>query len=198
MKKIAITGGIGSGKSLAGKYLSEQGYEVFSCDEIYAELIKSPAYILLIGQAFPDVIDNGEINRKKLSEKVFSCKENKARLDNIAHPLIMQTLFEKMDNAKGDLVFAEVPLLFENNYQNLFDHSLVILRNLENRIQAIMQRSDLTKEECLQRIATQFDYDTAFQNGRFPKNCSIIINDLDMQNLKEKILLFIDTVKHNS
>lgn len=198
MKKIAITGGIGSGKSLAGKYISEQGYDVFSCDEIYAELICDPNYINKIKEVFPSAVEYGKINRKKLGELVFNSKDNKTLLDSIAHPLIMQTLEKQMNDTKGDLVFAEVPLLFENNFQENFDYVIVILRDLEKRILAVMQRNTLTRGDCLKRIAAQFDYDTANEKGAFPKNCILIENNLDQAKLKEKILSTLEIVKHKS
>ena len=154
MKKIAITGGIGSGKSLAGKYIKEYGYDVFSCDEIYAEMINDITYIKKIKAAFPSAVENDKINKVKLSELVFNSKEQKARLDSIAHPLIMQSLDEKMNNSKGEFVFAEVPLLFENNFQNKFDCVIVILRDLETRIASIMQRNSISRAESIKRISS--------------------------------------------
>ena len=69
MKKIAITGGIGSGKSLVGSYLKKQGYPVFSCDEIYKEIFDTNEYVQLIERAFPSTVKDGKIDRKILSQE---------------------------------------------------------------------------------------------------------------------------------
>ena len=187
MKKlIAITGGIGSGKSSASRFLLEMGYPVFSCDEIYREVILSPSYIQKIASLFPECVVDGNIDKKILAEIVFSDEEKLALLNGIAHPLIMDALFKKMQACKEDIVFAEVPLLFEGNYENKFDSVIVIIRDIEMRIRSIMVRDGITKEEALNRIAVQFDYENS--NGRF-KNCNAILieNNGTIEELKIKI-----------
>ena len=82
--KIAVTGGIGSGKSLALRYISQMGYPVFSCDEIYKEVIQSPAYIKQIALLFPNVIANGKIARDRLAKLIFEDSENREKINNIA------------------------------------------------------------------------------------------------------------------
>ena len=187
MKKlIAITGGIGSGKSSAAQFLLEMGYPVFSCDEIYREVILSSSYIQKIASLFPECVVDGNIDKKILAKIVFSDEEKLALLNGIAHPLIMDALFKKMQACKEDIVFAEVPLLFEGNYENKFDSVIVIIRDIEMRIRSIMVRDGITKEEALNRIAVQFDYENS--NGRF-KNCNAILieNNGTIEELKIKI-----------
>ena len=71
-KKIAVTGGIGSGKSTVLTLLKNLGYPVFSCDEIYREITESQAYVKEIETLFPSCVENGTINRKALAEIVFN------------------------------------------------------------------------------------------------------------------------------
>ena len=163
--KIAITGGIGSGKSLVGQYLKAKGYPVFSCDEIYKEVITLPVYIKKIGEAFPDCIQNEGIDRKILAKIVFDNKEKLRLLNSIAHPLIMEKLFEYMNNSQNELVFAEVPLLFEGNHESSFDKVIVITREQESRIQSIMERDSISREEALKRMQVQFDYSKLKNNA---------------------------------
>ena len=187
MKKIiAITGGIGSGKSSVAKFLSEMGYPVFSCDEIYQEVILSLDYIEKVTNLFPECIVNGRIDKKILAQIVFTDKSKLTRLNGIAHPLIMEKLFEKMYNCNQELVFAEVPLLFEGNYEDKFDSVIVIMRNKEKRIQSIISRDGITREQALNRINAQFDYDNS--NERF-KNCNAILieNNGTIEELKTQI-----------
>ena len=187
MKKIiAITGGIGSGKSSAAKFLSEMGYPVFSCDQIYQEVILSLDYIEKVTNLFPECIVNGRIDKKILAQIVFTDKSKLTRLNGIAHPLIMEKLFEKMYNCNQELVFAEVPLLFEGNYEDKFDSVIVIMRNKEKRIQSIISRDGITREQALDRINAQFDYDNS--NERF-KNCNAILieNNGTIEELKTQI-----------
>ena len=71
-KKIAITGGIGSGKSTVARIIKERGFPVFSCDEIYKDVIKSAEYIEKIAQIFPNAVKNNIIDRQTLAKIVFS------------------------------------------------------------------------------------------------------------------------------
>ena len=76
VKKIAITGGIGSGKSLVLECIKELGYPVFSCDMIYKELLQTPKFARKIAELFPSCVKNNEIDRKELGNIVFNNKEN--------------------------------------------------------------------------------------------------------------------------
>ncbi len=190
-KRIAITGGIGSGKSTIVALLRKMNYAVFSCDEIYEDIIQSEAYIQKIQRLFPTVVKNGVIDKQRLAETVFADAENRKKLNEIAHPLIMQTLFEKMDEREG-LVFAEVPLLFEGQYQSQFDGIIVVTRDREKRIEAIMTRDGISKTQARQRIMAQFDYDSPLAKEIFTKNQTFLLdNNLSQDDLKKKVLKFL-------
>ncbi len=185
MKKIAITGGIGSGKSTVSAYIKEQGYPVFSCDEIYKEVITTPTYVNAIQKVFPNVIHNGEIDRKRLSEQVFTDEKKRLRLNAVAHPLIMQRLMEKMQACTSELIFAEVPLLFEGGYQNLFDQIIIVKRSVEQRIQSVCERDGLTREQAQMRMCAQIDYDgEQMHKLEQMSNVFILQNDKDVSHLK--------------
>ena len=81
MKKIAITGGIGSGKSTVIELIKDQGFPVFSCDEIYKEIIVSKEYIQKIQENFPTAVKNGLIDKQILSTR-YSPNYEKAFLEN--------------------------------------------------------------------------------------------------------------------
>lgn len=176
-KKIAVTGGIGSGKTLFCNILKDLGYEVFSCDEIYRELMQEEAYLALLKAQFPDCFLSGSLDKKRLAERVFSNREDKRTLEALAHPVIMQRLLTKMEGK--EISFAEVPLLFEGGLEGLFDYVIAIVRNKEERVKAVMERSRLTKEEILSRMENQFDPTLLSQ-----KNCLIVENDGSEEELK--------------
>lgn len=191
-KKIAVTGGIGSGKSTVLREISKMGYPVFSCDEIYKEIIVSKPYIEQIRENFPQCIKEEAIDRKILSEIVFENETARGILNNIAHPLIMQRLLQQMDECSSDLVFAEVPLLFEGNYESLFDGVIVILRNIKERVEALIKRDNTSEEKIKNRIKTQFDYFSEQATLRY-ENCNAytLRNDRKIEDLTKEIFQII-------
>ena len=174
-KLIAITGGIGSGKSEALKILKDCGYNVLSCDDFtplaYADREIKRFLINTFGTdkkegikkiAFTDPIKYGEL-KAVVTEKVFELTIERA----------LKT---------GGTVFVEVPLLFECGYQDAFDKVIIIKRNLSDRITAVMRRSALTKEEVEKRIAAQFDYDNNDLSDYI-----IVSNDKSLDDLKRSL-----------
>ena len=179
-KKIAVTGGIGSGKSLFCDILKGMGYAVFSCDEIYARMLQEEEYLSLLRARFPDCFSGGTLDKKRLAERTFSCCEDREALEALAHPMIMQRLLREMEG--NELAFAEVPLLFEGGYEGLFDCVVALMRNKEERVKAVKNRSGLTEGEVLSRMESQFD--PALLSS---KNCLIVENNGTQEDLKQKV-----------
>lgn len=187
-KKVAITGGIGSGKSTVVDIIKELGFPIFSCDEIYSEIINSKEYIKKVKDLFPSVIENNQISRIKLAEIVFSNNKNRETLNAIAHPLIMKELDNRMNSCKENLVFAEVPLLFEGGYESKFDDIIVVIRDLNERISAICQRDNTTIKHAKKRIEAQFDYQSQEGQEKIKKcNAILLENNNDIPQLKTTI-----------
>ncbi len=195
-KKIAITGGIGSGKSIALEYIRKLGYPAFSCDTIYRDIIESPTYIKKISEIFPNCVINGRVDRARLSKKIFQDEQSRERLNAISHPLIMKKLNENMQTCISDLVFAEVPLLFEGNYQDQFDYIFVLLRKEKNRISSLILRDGQTEKGIKRKMATQFDYSSQKALELYEKeNVFLIYNDSTVENLEIRLRQAINYVK---
>lgn len=196
-KRIAVSGGIGAGKSTVIKLIKDEGYSVFSCDEIYKEILLDKEYVKIINETFEGVVKNGEIDKRALANIVFNDGSARETLDALSHPRIMSRLLDKMENCEEDLVFAEVPLLFEGGYENLFDGIIVVIRNQEERIHAVEQRDKTAKADVLARIATQFDYEAKEnQNKLNAPNVCIIKNEDTLDNLKSKLLKCLNFFKN--
>ena len=187
-KKIAITGGIGSGKSTVSNILRDKGYPVYSCDEIYAELTSSKTYINEIAKAFPSVVTQGKIDKKSLAEIIFTNAQERIRLNKIAHPLVMKTLLERMNENQSNVIFAEVPLLLEGNFEDLFDQTIVVLRNREQRISSVCARDGISPEKAMERLNAQFNYDDIQSKNRLQKIGAIVIeNRGDFSSLEHSV-----------
>ena len=187
--KIAITGGIGSGKSAVCRILKERGYPVFSCDEINRALLSERSYLEGLCRLFPACVKDGKLNKTALAALVFSDKESLKTLNSYAHPRISERLRREMEGAEKTC-FAEVPLLFESGMTDLFDGIIVVLRNKEERIRAVVARDGLTAERAEARMKQQFDYD-----GTLPDGCLVIENDGDEAALREKVDEVLEALK---
>lgn len=187
--KIAITGGIGSGKSAVCRILKERGYPVFSCDEINRTLLSEKSYLDGLCALFPACVKDGKLNKAALSALVFSDKEALKTLNAYAHPRIAERLRRDMEGAEKTC-FAEVPLLFESGMTKRFDCAIVVLRNKEERIRAVVTRDGLTAEQAEARMKQQFDYD-----GPLPDGCLAIENDNDETALCKKVDDVLEALK---
>lgn len=160
-KKIAVTGGIGSGKSTVMKIIAGKGYPIFSCDEIYSQLTSDSDFLNILRHSFGDILkSDGTLDRKKLSEIVFNNPAKLAELDKITHPAIYKEMFRMADEA-GGICFCEVPLLFESGAESLFDGVIIVMRNEEQRIKSVTARDKLPEQDVKKRISNQFDYNSA-------------------------------------
>ena len=192
--KIAVTGGIGSGKSQVLAYLKEKAYPVFSCDEINAELWQDDKYLKKLQEFFPDCVQDGKIDKDRLKEMVFSSKESRRILEKISHPLILEKLFSYMDGQKT-VSFAEVPLLFEAGLEDKFDKVIVVMRDLQDRKRAIILRDDCDETLADLKIKSQFSYEKAYREGYFSnEKFYLIFNDGSLDDLRKKIDFFLQQI----
>ncbi len=182
-KKIALTGGIGSGKSVALALLGKWGYPVFSCDEIYAELCGDEEFLRGLSALFPFAVRENALDRAALSAVIFSDGEARKKLDAYTHPRIMRRLLAQME--AYPLSFAEVPLLFEGGYEGLFDGVIVLQRDKAARIAAVMKRSGLSEAETSARIDSQFRYE------QLPADCFVLPNNGSKEELSQALLQIV-------
>ncbi len=147
---IAITGGIGSGKSTVLDILKTFGANVLSADEINHEIMKSPEYIKKIAKNFKGVVKDDAIDRVALGKIIFSDSKQMRKLNDIAHPEIRAEITRRL-NEINDTVFVEIPLLVESNMQDSFDRIWLVRASKELRLKRITKR-DLLSQEYAQKI----------------------------------------------
>ena len=186
--RVAITGGIGSGKSAVSKIIENLGYPVFSCDKIYADLFKEERFIEGLKKLFPEAIKNKQIDKAKLAQIVFANEQEREKLNAYSHPIILKRLEEKMNNCASTLVFAEVPLLFEGGFEEQFNKILVVTRSMKERIQAVQERDGLSVDQIKSRMQAQVDYDSKEMKRQLqnPKIFIIENSGISMGGLQEK------------
>ena len=194
MKKnnlIALTGGIGSGKSQALSILKNLGEKTLNCDGETDKLYKNRKVIKQLAKIFPHAVRGKvfkRIDKPTVAKTVFSDKQKLKELTALLTPLILQRTLAKAKRL-GGRVFIEVPLLFECNAQDEFYRVVVIKRDLNNRISSVISRSNITKEQVLERINAQVDYD-----GMDLSPYTVIQNDGTPEQLQKALIDFLQTL----
>ena len=156
---IGITGGIGSGKSIATRIFHTMGYPVFYSDNeakklmVHDESIKKEIVNIFGKKAYI----NNELNRKLLAEKVFKNPELKEKINQVIHPAVRQKFneFEKSFDNKTP-VFNEAAILFETGAYKNFKHIILVTADQEIRIERILKRDNTTTSEIKSRMMNQW------------------------------------------
>ena len=157
---IGITGGIASGKSNVCKVIKELGYPVIDCDEITRRNyeINGKIYKVVLerfGNEF--LLDDGNINRKKLGKLVFTNSSAKMLLNSITHPIIKQELLTEIAKYSDGLVFVEIPLLYEAKFETLCDKIICVFLSQKYQVERLMEREGIDEDYALQKIHSQMD-----------------------------------------
>ena len=181
MKKIiAITGGYASGKTEILRVAKQIGFATFSCDEISKELQQETFYKNLLKEKFgEEIFENGVLNTKKLASIVFEDLILLNALNEIAHAQIEKRLFEKIEATKSDIIFVEVPLLFECNMQSKFWKNILVVADFDARIERGQKRDNNTKQDVLQRINCQMS-----DKEKIALSDYVVYNNGDLNKLK--------------
>lgn len=148
--RIAVIGGIGSGKSEVMKIAKERGFFCLSADEINAELLKTPSYIQKIATLFPSVVSNGVVDKGALAKIVFSDRDERKKLNALAHPEIMRVISE----CKESPLVVELPLFIEGG-DEAFDEIVYIRAPLFKRISRLKKGRGMSVKQAVSRIRSQ-------------------------------------------
>ena len=155
---IAITGGIGCGKSIVSLILKEMGYEVYDCDWKAKYLMdNSPTIKDCLKSTFGnDIIIDGTINRIKLANIVFNNKEKLVKLNNIVHSSVKEDLISwKLENSHNKLLFVETAILYQSGLDKVVDEVWEVNAPIEIRVERVMKRNNISRQDVLSRIESQ-------------------------------------------
>ncbi len=196
MKKliIGITGGIGSGKSTVANFYKSLGYPVLKADDIAKKIMVDDNKIVssIKKQFGVNSYSGYKLNRKYLAKKVFGHPENLAKLNKIVHPKTIAEIKKEAENylKKNDMVFVEAAILFEANWEYLFDYIILIVSDENTRIKRIIDRDNTNVNDVKSRIMHQLP-----DNIKQSKADFIIVNDTSLKELKEKSRFIVSVIK---
>lgn len=193
-KKIAVTGGIGSGKSTLMRAFADLGEACFSADAIYRELCEDEEFVKDISAAVgvkPITVDGKlRLNKDEISKSVFADGEILKKLNSATHCRVMTEL-ELRVKAAGKTAYCEVPLLYEGGYEKRFDYVIVVRRDDAERIAAVAARDGKTPEQVAAIIKNQFDYSKIKKD----EHTIIVDNDGDGETLYGKAKMLVDRLR---
>ena len=200
MKKVVIglTGGIGTGKSTVSQILKEKNFPVIDLDIISHEVIKFPKVVEKIVENFgKEVLEynntgNWIISREKLGRVIFGNREKRLILNSIMHPEILRIMREKILECKKEnkIIFVEIQLLFEVQWEKEFDYILLVSAEKETQIKRILFRDNRSKEEALSIINSQMSLDEKKKRSDY-----VIENDGNIQDLEKKVDDFLKKIE---
>ena len=161
-QKIGLTGGIGSGKTTAARHFAALGARVYHADEVSRRALDpcSDCYGKVIAEFGMDVVqDDGTIDRRRLGEIVFADEGKRRALNEIIHPYVINELLSGAErdlrNDPNGIAVFEVPLLFESGMDSQMDANILVTCEEETRIQRVMERDELLREQVLARMRAQ-------------------------------------------
>lgn len=181
--RIAIIGGMGSGKSEVLKVAREMGIFCLSADEINNELLQSDEYIAQIQAKFPTCVEDGVVNKKQLASIIFADDDKRKLLNSIAHPQIMQKIAECTHSP----LVCELPLFIEGG-DTSFDEVILVTTSLFKRVNRLKNRG-FNYKTALARIRRQAS------NSMLKKYATVVIkNNGSIEKLRDKARVVLDAI----
>lgn len=186
--KIAITGGIGSGKSYVCQRLDDFGIKVYDCDAAAKRLMRSNADLkrklqALVGR---DVYtEHGELNKPVLAQFLLASDENRQSVNDVVHPAVAR------DFEQSDYSWLESAILFDSRFveRTHFDYIVCVSAPERIRLERVMKRDGISCEKAQQWLDNQMS-----QNRVEELSDYVIIND-GKKDLKEQITLLLKNIK---
>ncbi|MCB5252563.1 MAG: dephospho-CoA kinase [Candidatus Cloacimonadaceae bacterium] len=186
--KIAITGNIGSGKSSFCNFLKQFGHQVLSADEIASEILLNLAE--LWHKRWGDkVFHDGIVDKEAIADIVFQDPRELDYLNSEIHPRVMQRFAEESDKSDEDMLFFEIPLLFEAKLESHFDYLVLVTAPREIVLKRLQQRNPGQLENLRLRLDSQIP--DAEKAARVDL---VIDNSQDLMHLKAEAQKLIESI----
>ena len=187
--KVALTGGIASGKSKVSALLEGHGCLIIDLDVIAREVVEPGTDGLkeLVENFGNSILSNdGTLNRKYLRDQLFKKGRNRALIEQVLHPKILQKMKATMDACTQGIVIVVVPLLVEKNLWKPFDRAIVVDCEVDNQINRLMTRENIDQSKAKAMLLAQASRKQRLQlNNHLPTD--IIGNNAKIVDLDEKV-----------
>ena len=157
MIKLGVTGGIGSGKTSVCKVFSTFGIPIFSADEEAKKAMEVDTGIILRLNAIAgkDIYASGTLDRAELAKLIFNNRFMLAKVNSVVHPAVFSRFGEWVKKQKAPYIIMEAAILFESGGAEIVDRVVTVTAPVEERIERVVRRSNIAKEEVMERIKNQ-------------------------------------------
>lgn len=185
MKLIAVTGGIGAGKSVVSKEFKKLGAYVLDADKVSHEIMMpgGVAYNAVIKEFGEEIISpDKSINRKMLGDIVFTDDDKLNKLNEIMHSRIYSEIEKRIEKSKAEIVCLEIPLLFTTKCPLELDMKIAVIAPRDVKIERVMDRDGASREQVLARMEKQL------QDEEFSALADVVVNnDGNEESLKFQV-----------
>ncbi len=196
MKVIGLTGGIASGKTLIAEWFIENNVVLLDSDKIYKQLLKTNEILYnkitdYFGQKFET--ENGELNLSELGKYVFSHHDELEKLNEIAHPFVLQVLEEKIlsyQKQNKDLIVLDIPLLYEAKLEYICDEIICVYVDYETQIERLQKRDSIDREFAIKKISAQMDLKEKAELSDY-----VIDNSENIESTKKQFVLTLEKIR---
>jgi len=192
--KVGVTGGIGSGKTTVCRIFNILGIPVFYADTVARVIMDSDTEIaeqinLLTGR---NLYNESGLDRNALASLIFNDSDLLARINEIVHPVVREKFATWVSEQESEYVIFEAAILFESGTYKILDRVITVVAPVEERIDRVMRRNNLTREQVLDRIRNQSDDESKISKSDYVVNNSenemiipaIIKIHNDLKNIK--------------
>ena len=184
MIKVAITGGIGTGKTTISSMFADKGIPVFNSDEIAKEIMNTNSLLKNeIVTAFGDkAYDKNKLNKEYLSDVVFNDETLLKKINSIVHPYVADEFNSWIQEQDSKYIIYESAIIFENQAEDFFDKIICVTASEEEVISRIMKRNDFSVDKIKSIINKQLPNDAKVQKSDY------VIESMNISKLSDKVL----------
>lgn len=184
MLKIGLTGGIGCGKSAVAELFAAKGIPTIDADQVARDLVRPgmPAFGAILGVFGPGVLNDGELDRRALRERVFRSESDRRALEAILHPAVYRDISDRLRDITAPYCLLSIPLLLETGRRDFVDQVLVVDCSVPRQVERVQARDGCSGSTVHAILATQFS-----REQRLSEADEVIDNDGPIEHLVPQV-----------
>jgi dephospho-CoA kinase len=186
VRRIALTGGIATGKSYVRGVMEKLGVPTIDSDALARQVVQpgTPGFAEVVRDFGASVVRGGELDRQRLAAIIFSDPQSRRALEAIIHPRVREAIdswFASLDPARHGFAVADIPLLFEVEREKDFDAVIVVAVDPETQVQRVISRDGIAEVDARKRLHAQLPIDEKVRRADYVIRTDGSLADTDKQ-----------------